>query len=178
MPQTLDNLRVEDRKSLFAQATLHFVDGFCSVKLRNISPAGALIEAERLPRSGTPVELRRGRLVVMGTIIWRRAGKAGIEFLAHTDVRRWMPNLAGQGAVDQAFQVFKGAPVAAFTKPVPSSTITTHDIEAVATLLDDLADTFANDAGVLFNYSAKLQALDIAAQMLRKLASEARVRRV
>ena len=35
-----------------------------------------------------------------------------------------------------------------------------------------------NDAGVLFNYSAKLQALDIAAQMLRKLASEARVRRV
>jgi hypothetical protein len=60
---------------------------------------------------------------------------------------------------------------------MPSSTITTHDIESVAALLDDLADTFAGDAGVLFNYSAKLQALDIAAQMLRKLASEARVRR-
>lgn len=177
MPQFLDNLRVEDRKSLFAQATLHFVDGFCSVKLRNVSPAGALVEAERLPRSGTPVELRRGPLVAMGTIIWRRAGKAGIEFLADTDVKRWMPNLGAQGTVDQAFQVFKGVPVAAFTQPMPSSTITTHDIESVAALLDDLADTFAGDAGVLFNYSAKLQALDIAAQMLRKLASEARVRR-
>lgn len=175
MSQIVDNLRVEDRKSLFVQATLHHVDGFCSVKVRNISPAGALVEAERLPRSGTPVEIRRGPLAAMGTIIWKRGGKAGVEFLAETDVRRWMPGSTPQGVVDQAFQVFKGAPASAFAAPLPTSTITTGDIEAVAELLDELADTFSNDAGVLFNYAAKLQALDIAAQMLRKLASQARV---
>ena len=171
------NARVEGRKSLFVQATLHFTDGFCSVKVRNISPTGALVEAERLPRSGTPVEIRRGGLVAMGTIIWKRAGKAGIEFLSQTDVKRWSPNATGQGAVDNAFQVFKGAPASAFAAPLPTSMITTQDIETVAAMLDDLADTFAGDAGVLFNYSAKLQALDIAAQMLRKLASQARVGR-
>ncbi len=177
MSEALDNMRVEDRKSLFVQATLHYMDGFCSVKVRNLSPTGALVEAERLPRSGTPVELRRGALVAMGTVIWKRSGKAGIEFLSQTDVRRWLPSGGAQAAVDQAFQVFKGEPVSAFAAPLPSSMITTRDIEAVAAMLDDLADTFAGDAGVLFNYSAKLQALDIAAQMLRKLASQARVRR-
>lgn len=175
MLQAQDNLRIEDRKSLFLRATLHFIDGFCSVKIRNISHTGALIEAERLPRGGTPVELRRGSLVAMGTVVWKRAGKAGVEFLAQTDVRRWMPNATPQGVVDQAFQVFKGAPASAFAAPLTSSAITTDDVESVAALLDDLANTFANDAGVLFNYSAKLQALDIAAQMLRKLASQARV---
>lgn len=174
--QAPDNLRVEDRKSLFVQATLHFIDGFCSVKVRNISPAGALVEAERLPRSGTPVELRRGPLIAMGTIIWKRSGRAGIEFVGQTDARRWMPSAVGQCAVDNAFQVFKGAPASAFVSPLPSAGITTQDIEAVAELLDDLADTFANDAGVLFNYAAKLQALDVASQMLRKLASQARTR--
>lgn len=172
-----DNLRVENRKSLFVQATLHFIDGFCSVKLRNVSPTGALIEAERLPRSGTPVEMRRGKLVAMGTIIWKRAGKAGIEFLSETDVRRWMPAGAGQGAVDPAFQVFAGEPASAFVPPMPEAQITTGDIEAVATMLDDLADTLSGDAGVLFHYAAKLQALDVASQMLRKLALDARVRR-
>ena len=171
------NARVEDRKSLFVQATLHFTDGFCSIKVRNISPTGALIEAGRLPRSGTPVEIRRGGLVAMGTIIWKRAGKAGVEFLSETDVRRWLPGTTAQGVVDNAFQVFKGAPASAFAAPLPSSMITTADIESVAAMLDDLADTLAGDAGVLFNYGAKLQALDISSQMLRKLASEARARR-
>lgn len=177
MSQSLGNLRVEDRKSLFLQATLHFIDGFCSIKLRNISPTGALIEARRLPRGGTPVEIRRGPLTAMGTIIWRRGGKAGIEFLAQTEARRWIPKAAGQGSVEPAFQVFKGAPASAFAKPSPCSMVTTQDMEAVALLLDDLADTFANDAGVLFHYAAKLQALDIASQTLRRLAADARVRR-
>lgn len=177
MAEHPDNRRLELRKSLFAQATLHFIDGFCSVKLRNIAATGALIEAERLPRSGTPVELRRGTLKTLGTVIWRRNGKAGIEFIAQTDVRLWMPHAVGQGAVDHAFQVFKGAPAAAFVKPVPTAAITYEDIEGAAELLDELADTFAADAGVLFNYSAKLQALDVASQMLRKLALQVRDRR-
>lgn len=177
MTQALDNRRVEDRTSLFVQATLHFIDGFCSIKLRNMAPTGVLIEAERLPRRGTPVEIRRGSLVALGTIIWRRGGKAGVELLTQTDVQLWMPNATAQGMVDGAFQVFKGAPAAAFATPVPTAGITYQDIEGVAMLLDDLGDTFANDAGVLFNYAAKLQALDIASQMLRKLAMQVRDRR-
>lgn len=172
-----DNLRVEDRKSLFVQATLHHVDGCCSVKVRNLSPTGALVEAERLPRSGTPVELRRGSLTAMGTVIWKRAGKAGVEFLNQTDPKLWLPSGTGAGAIDNAFQVFKGVPAPVFKAPEPSAAITTEDVEAVAAMLDDLSATFAGDAGISYNYAAKLQALEIASQMLRKLAGQARDRR-
>ena len=171
MQKAEDNARVEDRKSLFVHATLHFVDGFCSIKLRNISPTGALIEAERLPRSGTPVEIRRGKLVAVGTVIWRRGGKAGIEFLSETDVSRWMPAAPGPVVSDNAFQVFKDTPVPTFRAPGPKSRVTAEEMEGVAVLLDDLAATFAKDAGVQFNYAAKLQALGVASRLLRKLAS-------
>lgn len=174
--QQPDNLRIEGRKSLFVQATLHFADGLCSTKVRNISPVGALIEAERLPRSGTPVELRRGSLVALGTIVWKRGGKAGVEFVAETDVSRWMPMLHGKDLDKKALQVFKRPSASAFANPLPSARVTTQDIEAVAQMLEDLAITFGKDAGVTHNYAPKLQGLDIAAQLLRKLASQARVR--
>lgn len=176
MSQKLDNMRVEGRKSLFLQATLHFVDGFCSTNVRNISAVGALIEAERLPRTGTPVELRRGPLTALGTIVWKRAGKAGVEFVADTDVSRWVPQLPGQKSNDKALQMFKAPPASAFAQQLPSARVTTDDIEAVAEMLDDLGLTFSRDAGVTHNYASKLQALGIASQLLRKLASQARVR--
>ena len=81
--------------------------------------------------------------------------------------------LTPQGAVDGSFQVFKGAPASPFVTSMADPGITTRDIEAVAVLLDELADTFAGDSGVLYNYAAKLQALDVASQMLRKLAAQA-----
>lgn len=172
MSQASDNLRIDDRKSLFVAATLHHADGFCSVKLRNVSPTGALVEAEKLPRSGTPVEIRRGPLVAMGTVIWKRGGKAGVEFLGQTDVSRWLPN--GNQPSEKGFEVFKGTPSSAFQSALPSFRMTTKDVEVVALMLDDLFETFSNDAGVRYNYSNKLQALTVASEMLRALSSQAR----
>lgn len=172
MTHPLSNLRNEDRKSLFVKATLHFAQGCCSVKIRNISPTGALIESGQLPRRGTQVEIRRGSERALGTLIWRREGKAGIAFHALVDVSLWFPKSAPLVPMQNSFQVFKSAPEAAFPSKLTPA-ITPRDIEAVAVLLDDLADTFAKDAGVRFNYGPKLQALEIASEMLRKLATEA-----
>lgn len=170
MTHPLSNLRGDDRKSLFVKATLHFEQGCCSIKIRNISPTGALIESAQLPRRGTQVEIRRGAERVLGTLIWRREGKAGIAFQALTDVSLWFPKSRPLGPMANSFQVFKKAPVAASSPPLTPA-ITPRDIEAVAALLDELSDTFSKDAGVLFNYASKLQGLEIASQMLRKLAT-------
>ena len=168
------NLRVEGRKSLFVQATLHCAEGFCAAKIRNISADGALIEADNIPKRGTPVELRRGSQVVVGTIVWRRTGKAGIEFVAPTDVGQWMPQAASKGRGD-GLQVFKN-PAVGFAAPAPMVRVSTRDMEVVAEMLDDLGAVFAKDAGVTHNYAPQLQAIPIAAQLLRKLAAQAWVR--
>lgn len=174
MAEAPNETRGAGRKSLFAQATLHFADGCCSIKIRNISPTGAQVEAENLPPRGTVVEVRRGGVSIVGTLMWRREGKAGVAFHNLADVANWMPRQGSQAAVDRSFQVFKKAPTA---KPEPdprTATILPDDIEVVARMLDDLGETLSGDAGVLYQYSAKLQALNVAAQMLRKLAFQAK----
>lgn len=170
--------RAEDRFSLFVIATLHSQQGGGSVKIRNISRNGALLEGDGFPAPGSRVELRRGTMSVAGRIIWHRTDKAGIQFADPVDVGLWLPTASNQRQVDQAVETIKAAAGSTTLSPAPSaplhaSFISAQDMARTAALLDDLADALSNDAGVLFNYATKLQALDIAAQLLRKMAAQA-----
>lgn len=176
MWQTTENHRIEERTSLFIMATLHCTRGHRPVKLRNVSRTGAFIEGENIPAKGEAVEMRRGALSASGRIVWREGLRAGLHFDHPTDVEQWLPTAAPQSSVDKAVMRLREAapPLRPNNATLHSSFISTEDMESVAGLLDDLADTLSNDAGVLFNYGLKLQALDIAAQMLRKLAFQSR----
>lgn len=166
--------RAEDRSSLYIIATLHSPCGGGTAKIRNISGNGVLIEGDAIPAPGTMIELRRGTLSVAGEIVWRRAGTAGVHLSAPTDVALWLPAASNQREVDRVVETFKAlGPGVAQSAPPHTSFVSAQDMTATAALLDDLADGLANDAGVLFNYAVKLQALDIAAQLLRKLAMQA-----
>ena len=54
--------------------------------------------------------------------------------------------------------------------PMHNSVITVDDMKRVAHSLDDLADALSDDMNVVMQHAEKLQVLDIAAQLLRKLA--------
>lgn len=174
MSETAISQRREERVNLFVMAALHADRDGGPVKLRNISSIGALIEGERLPDTGSAIELRKGPLAVPGSVGWRNANRAGLAFSTSTDVAYWMPNKHGQAKVDQAFQRLKEEQVrSSDAKPAPlhQSAITASDMKRVAASLDDLADALALNDHVIFHYANKLQALDIAAQLLRKLAA-------
>ena len=172
MIETLDNRRIEERYSLLVIAALHSQYGNETVKIRNISASGACIEGASLPVSGTQVELRRGKLSAFGTIAWRHAGKAGVRLTRPTDVSLWRPAPGTQRQVDQTLEVLREDPTVEEIPGVPEHAppVSVADMKSTADLLDDLADTLANDAGVLFNYATKLQSLDLASQLLRKMA--------
>jgi hypothetical protein len=51
-----------------------------SVKLRNMSGDGALIESDFLPIEGTPVLFCRNELCVKGRVVWVNGSYAGIAF--------------------------------------------------------------------------------------------------
>ena len=172
--ETTPSQRREERVNLFVMAALHADRDGGPVKLRNISSIGALVEGERLPDTGSTIELRKGPLTASGSVVWRHANRAGLAFSGRTDVSYWLPNKSGQVKVDHVFQRLKdeqNSPAASVPAPLHQSQITAGDMNRVAASLDDLADALALNDHVIFHYANKLQALDIAAQLLRKLAA-------
>ncbi len=157
---------------VLASMTAETVSG--PVKIRNMSPDGALIEGAALPRVGEQLSLRRGELVAAGRVVWCQGGRAGLRFDHYVDVTTWLPAGGRQQQVDQAVHLIKNGlanvvplPVA----PAGTSPIDKSDLLDAATALDALADALAEDAGVIASHSTRLQALDIASQMLRRCAT-------
>lgn len=174
----LQKLR-EQRVDLLVSANLHAQPASGLVRLCNISPVGALIEGQGLPSVGHEVELRRGALAVPGRIVWRGDDQAGVSFSERTEVADWFPDAPPQASVDRAFQRImeefreRGLPPSPVVPaPLHNSCITVDDMARVAALLDVLADALAEDSGVVMRHTDKLQSLDIAAQLLRKLAKQ------
>ena len=143
------------------------------IKIRNMSPEGALIESSALPHVGEHLSLRRGELSVAGRIVWREGGRAGLRFDDHVEVAAWLPAGGRQQQVDQTCHDLKNGLVEA----APSSTAATGtspidkaDLIDAARALDALADALAENLLVISRHSTQLQALDIASQLLRRCA--------
>lgn len=173
--------RREERIDLHVRASVHSQPGAGVVRLCNMSPIGALIEGEKLPLVGHEVELRRGALVVPGRIVWRSGDQAGVSFSRRTVVEDWFPDAEAQQSVDNAFkritdEMGERGPVRESSAPLHNSYITVDDMHRVAGSLDDLADNLADDPELVMRLSEELQTLDIAAQLLRKLAQQERAR--
>ena len=176
MPAQPQYQRREERVELHVMASLHAGTSGGPVRLRNISSEGALIESDDLPMVGDSVELRRGALTVAGKVIWRDQQRAGLLFAGRTDVSQWLPGAEAQKAVDDTFKRLKEemqavARAQASVTPTHSSYITVDDMNDTAAALDGLADALCEDDAIILKYSSKLQALDIAAQLLRKIAT-------
>jgi hypothetical protein len=155
--------RAHPRTSMFVLATMAAASLTGPVKVRNMSPDGALIEGATLPGVGDHLSLQRGELKATGQIVWQDGGKAGVRFR--------------QQLVEQTVYELKNASVAptltapaAARAPLPSSAIERVDLLEAADALDTLADALAGDNEVVLNHSTTLQVLDVAAQLLRRCA--------
>ena len=162
---------------MFVLATMTAATFSGPIKIRNMSPGGALIEGNALPRIGEQVCLRRGDLAVAGRVVWREAGKAGLRFDDDVQVTTWLPAGSGkQQQVDRAFDELKAAPsgpLRSATSQIQRTRITARELLDLASALDALADDLAGDAAVVANQASKLQTLDIASQVLRKIGTSA-----
>ena len=74
------NRRRSSRSNVFMKATLELSGGGLDVRLRNLSPEGALVEGEGMPLEGTPLTFRRNDLAVAGRVAWLVGQRAGIAF--------------------------------------------------------------------------------------------------
>jgi hypothetical protein len=167
--------RIELRTNLFVLATVAGKDVAGPVKIRNLSPSGALIEGALLPAAGERIELRRGAMIAHGNVAWCQDGRAGMRFDARVKVAEWMPGANTQqqrvdGMVERArtgaIPSFDLADRTAFRFP----TLAPAELRRLASALDGLADDLTTETGIVDRYATKLQSLDLAAQVLRRLA--------
>ena len=68
------------RSNVLMQAFVDCDGATVSVKLRNLSKDGALIEAAALPPVGAKVQFRKGELTLPGHVAWETGSRAGIAF--------------------------------------------------------------------------------------------------
>ena len=72
--------RKSRRSQVLLTATLEHGGATQSVKLRNLSSEGALVESDKLPIEGTSVVFCRNELCVSGRVVWVNDHYAGIAF--------------------------------------------------------------------------------------------------
>jgi len=173
--------RAHPRTSMFVLASMASARASGPVKVRNMSPDGALIEGATLPGVGDSLSLRRGELNASGRIVWQDGGKAGVRFDHHVQVADWLPaGAARQQLVEQTVHELKNIPAtpapepAAPRAPVAPSPVERVDLLETADALDALADALAENPQVIVDHSTRLQVLDVAAQLLRRCAVTSR----
>jgi hypothetical protein len=82
------------RSPVLLGATIEIDSSQVSVKLRNLSENGALIEGDRLPAEGAETRFRRGNLEVNSRVVWVEGKFAGLNFetlLNREDLLRHVP---------------------------------------------------------------------------------------
>jgi len=83
--------RLDERSNVFLAATLQSASQSFTVRIRNISPMGALLEGPDLPGERQRARLRRGSLAVDGEVAWENGELRGIRFDGPVDVGAWVP---------------------------------------------------------------------------------------
>lgn len=150
------------------------------VRIRNISPSGALIQGDELPPAGTGIRLIRGSLVAAGDVRWVRAGKAGLSFTDGIRVTEWLASCAQKthqhgvdeivaavrtGTVPKAQRSAETAPAETIGAPLDAC----EDLLRVQEMVTDVAERLAADPAVLEKHAGDIQRLDAAVAIVASL---------
>lgn len=178
-PERALNARRETRTSMFLAAVLRSGTEQVPVKVRNMSPNGALFDTSLALTVGAKVVLMRGALQAQGAVIWNSEGRCGIRFSSRVPVTEWLAThtKTQQQRVDDIVALVKSAG----STPPPhhlcppedrSPEVLAHELEMVIGLMQDMEDDLTTCGETLERHGMKLQNLDIAMQMLRAIAGD------
>ena len=85
--------RQSSRSNVLLAATIEVGGAAISVKLRNLSEQGALIEGPELPVEGSEVLFKRNELSVRGRVAWIKGKHAGIAFAVPLSTQEVLRNI-------------------------------------------------------------------------------------
>jgi len=180
-PEPPANLRGVPRTSLFVAATIIVDDQVDPVRVRNMSPGGALLEGAVLPKPGNSFELVRAHLHVSARSMWVCGNQCGVSFGEAVDVAEWMtPNApTQQQRIDALFhqarcnvetarkdRYFTGDHEAGFAG---------DPVQTAVQLLDAMEEVLVLDPHMQMNHSDQMRALKKVLKLLRSPAIPASI---
>jgi hypothetical protein len=156
------------------------------VRIRNLSPSGALIDGTALPPAGAEVELSRGRGSLVGEVVWSENGRCGIRFADRITVADWLAS--GVGNHNQirinniVAEIPKGGSVASARQPTQSKPIDVglldqrlaDEVAYAARQLEVLKGDMAQEPLLLARHSVGMKTLDIVTEILDRVAAALR----
>lgn len=176
--QAENGSRRETRSGLFLAAIVKTTAGSLSVRIRNISSGGALIELDRPLATADSVELIRAQHKVSATVAWSRGRRCGLRFDGPIVIERWVPSLSSQGQtiIDSHIHDFKqglnvggeGTPSAREDLGLINSRIA-EEVMALGRRVELSLDELAGFAPVVVRLPGALQQLEVVAQTLGHL---------
>lgn len=169
--------RQSTRTHLFVVATLCWTEGSAPVHVRNLSPKGALVEADALPGPGSRIVLKRGSLEAAGHIAWAATRQAGLVFSAAVRETDWMGRRANahQDRVDEIVAALKAESAGdeqstEFTDPPGNSVELDHELALLGAELAKLGEALSADV-ILVATHPEIQLIDIALQRVERITA-------
>ncbi len=172
------------RSSMYVAAVLCSGGASSPVRIRNMSPTGALIEGGFAVGRGETVHLVRGGLSTEARAVWWSNGRCGLNFPRSVDVKSWLaaPTNGEQQRVDALVRLVQAGavplPVPELDPPanadVGRAVQLADDLGGVGAMLGALSNALAEHPHVIAEHAGALQSLDIAMQMLAAIACELR----
>lgn len=174
---SFDEGRRQPRTHLFVAATLYSDSRPAPVRIRNMSPSGALLEGAGIPGPGSAVTLKRGSLETCGVVAWNADQKAGIAFSGPVEIAHWMSRRPSshQARVDKIVaDIRTGQPSTDGGEPATEG----HDGGRLKTELLQLRADLARLGGKLANDPAliaahpEVQMLDVSVQRIDRMLGQ------
>lgn len=171
------------RANVFLAGVLHAAGGAFPVRIRNLSPEGALADGNDLPDEGNAVRLQRGPFTVAARVVWRGDKGCGLRFSAAIPVEQWInygTASCGQQRVDAMIADARSGtagPGPALQPCVPARIDCIQaatEMEAICEHLRGAAEDLASEPEFVVLAFDALQRLDIATAQLASLAQRLR----
>jgi hypothetical protein len=171
------NNRSELRSNLFLSASLVAGPAALPVRVRNLSPHGALVDGGSLPPAGASVRLVRGDLSAEGEIAWQTGGQAGMRFAGEIDVSLWVKRTdhpgrqrvghPGQQRVDNAIAALRTH------EPTPrdANNAEPASLARISAELDEICERLAGSPAMTVELGEELMKLDALARALQQRVS-------
>lgn len=175
------------RKNLMLAASIESGGSTASVRIRNLSESGAMLDGAALPGPGASLLLIRADIQVSASVVWCAGGRCGIRFdNVAASVDEWVTGKRaavfagqqGQARVDAIQNVVRsGATLPAEPGASPGTAISSAELERriaeeiiyVQRLIDALGEELIEDPVMLQRHARVLQNLDRASQVLEHL---------
>jgi hypothetical protein len=174
--------RGETRRNVFLSAVLFLANSSMPVRIRNLSPVGALIDGNDLPHRDDVVRLRRGPHSAVARVVWRRDDACGLRFSTAVPVREWIAYAnghAGQQQVDELMASVRDGSGACHSPVEAARGLfdpdgTAAQLAQISASLEAVGEAFAALPAVIDEGADALQLLDMARQKLANLAETLR----